>query len=118
MINNLRIGNQVIAGIYLGNTLIRKMYNGNLVVYDTSGQTPCFEVVSTLVYASGDYVDVYCTGNKSGTNSTTSTHMRSTVYMRILATCLLLRTIQVSWSFSLLITTSTVGTAVLGLMKV
>ena len=64
MINNLRIGNQVVAGVYLGNTLIRKMYNGNLVVYDMSGgPTPCFEVVSTLVYASGDYVDVYCTGN-------------------------------------------------------
>ena len=61
MINNLRIGNQVVAGIYLGNTLIRKMYNGNLVVYDTNGQTPCFEVVSSIVYASGQYVDVYCT---------------------------------------------------------
>lgn len=64
MINNIRLGQQVIAGIYLGNTLIRKMYNGNLVVYDMSGESPCFEVVSTLVYASGDYVDVYCTGNK------------------------------------------------------
>ena len=58
----IKINNKSISKLYLGNIAVKRAYSNGSIVYDTGVQPtpkPCFEVVSKISQASGDYVDVY-----------------------------------------------------------
>ena len=58
----IKINNQSISKLYLGNISVKRAYSNGSIVYDSSvapTPQPCFEVVSNISQASGDYVDVY-----------------------------------------------------------
>lgn len=60
MISNIRINNSSIVKAFLGTTALKRIYSGLDIVYDYSDTPqPCFEVVTSISQASGDYVDVY-----------------------------------------------------------
>ena len=61
----IKINNKSISKLYLGNIAVKRAYSNGSIVYDTGVQPtpkPCFEVVSKISQASGDYVDVYVKG--------------------------------------------------------
>lgn len=60
-----KIGISDIADIKLGTVSINKvMLGASYVIWEREGgQTPCFEVVSSISSATGEYVDVYCTAD-------------------------------------------------------
>ena len=60
-----KIGISDIADIKLGTVNINKvMLGASYVIWERGGgQTPCFEVVSSISSATGEYVDVYCTAD-------------------------------------------------------
>ena len=63
MKTSIKINNQYIQKILLGSTPVQRIYQSGSIVYEAGGSTtPCFEVVSTISQASGDYVDVYVKG--------------------------------------------------------
>ena len=60
----IKINNQSIAKLYLGNIAVKRAYSNGAIVYDTGGQQPCFEVVTNISSATGNYVDVYVTSEE------------------------------------------------------
>lgn len=65
MKTSIKINNQYIQKILLGSTPVQRIYQSGSIVYEAGGSaTPCFEVVSTISQASGNYVDVYAWDTK------------------------------------------------------
>lgn len=63
MKTSIKINDKYIQKILLGSTPVQRIYQSGSIVYEAGGSTtPCFEVVSTISQASGDYVDVYVKG--------------------------------------------------------
>ena len=65
MKTSIKINDQYIQKILLGSTPVQRIYQSGSIVYDTGVKPtpqPCFEVVSTISQASGNYVDVYVKG--------------------------------------------------------
>ena len=64
MKTSIKINNKYIQKILLGSTPVQRIYQSGSIVYETGGSKPqpCFEVVSTISQASGNYVDVYVKG--------------------------------------------------------
>ena len=66
MKTSIKINDQYIQKILLGSTPVQRIYQSGSIVYEAGVQPkpqPCFEVVSTISKASGDYVDVYVKGD-------------------------------------------------------
>lgn len=66
MKTSIKINDQYIQKILLGSTPVQRIYLSGSIVYEAGVQpkpTPCFEVVSAISKASGDYVDVYVKGD-------------------------------------------------------
>lgn len=61
----LKLQTTDIADIKIGTTDIQKVMYLNDIIWQRGGivPQPCFEVVSSIASASGDYTDVYCTGD-------------------------------------------------------
>lgn len=65
MKTSIKINDQYIQKILLGSTPVQRIYQSGSIVYDAGVQPtpqPCFEVVSKISQASGDYIDVYVKG--------------------------------------------------------
>lgn len=64
MKTSIKINDKYIQKILLGSTPVQRIYQSGSIVYEAGGSkpTPCFEVVSNISKASGDYVDVYVKG--------------------------------------------------------
>ena len=65
MKTSIKINDQYIQKILLGSTPVQRIYQSGSIVYEAGVQPkpqPCFEVVSNISKASGDYVDVYVKG--------------------------------------------------------
>lgn len=65
MKTSIKINDKYIQKILLGSTPVQRIYQSGSIVYESGGSTtPCFEVVSTISQASGNYVDVYAWDTK------------------------------------------------------
>ena len=61
MLTRIKINDKYIQKILLGSTPVQRIYQSGSIVYEAGGSKPqpCFDVVSTISQASGNYVDVY-----------------------------------------------------------